>query len=44
MDMLILIWHKVMNMDGYFMKKQGMDQKPPVLTICNFRDLEINID
>jgi hypothetical protein len=26
------------------MEKQGIDKKPSVLTMCNFRDSEINID
>jgi hypothetical protein len=44
MDMLILLWHKAMKVDGFFVEKQGTDQKPSVLTMCNFHDWEINID
>jgi hypothetical protein len=42
--MLILLCHKAMKVDGFLMEKQGIDQKPSVLTMCNFRDSEINID
>lgn len=44
MDMLILLWHKAVKVDRFFMEKQGIDKKPSVLTMCNFRDSEINID
>ena len=44
MDMLILLWHKAMKVDRFLVEKQGIDQKPSVLTVCNFCDSEINID
>ena len=44
MHMLILLWHKAVKVDGFFMEKQGIDQKPSVLTVCNFHDSGINVD
>jgi hypothetical protein len=44
MHVLILLWCKAMKVDGFFMEKQGIYQKPSVLTMCNFHDSEINVD
>jgi len=44
MDMLFLLCHKTVKVDGFFMEKQGVNQKPSFLTVCNFHDSEINVD
>jgi hypothetical protein len=44
MDMLILLWHKAVKVDGFFKEKPGIDKQSSVLTKCNFPDSEINID